>query len=115
MLVRSVRQVRKSRWEEDYERVTTLPSAGKLQQPNVLRAVNEAAGPSSVVIGAAGSLPGDLHKLWKTYEPGGYHLEYGYSCMGYGIAGGSGVERGRREKGGDVVGGGGDAQWIATT
>src|SRR5690625_7437489 len=81
MLVRSVRQVRKSRWEEDYERVTTLPSAGKLQQPNVLRAVNEAAGPSSVVIGAAGSLPGDPPKLWKNSEPGGYHLAYGSSSV----------------------------------
>ncbi len=95
---RSILQERKARWEEEYERVTTLPSAGKLQQPNVLRAVNEAAGPSSVVIGAAGSLPGDLHKLWKTYEPGGYHLEYGYSCMGYEIAGGIGVKMARPEK-----------------
>ena len=41
---------------------------------------------------AAGSLPGDLHKLWRTRQPSGYHLEYGYSCMGYEIAGGLGVK-----------------------
>ena len=41
---------------------------------------------------AAGSMPGDLHKLWRTRQPGGYHMEYGYSCMGYEIAGGLGVK-----------------------
>jgi len=45
-----------------------------------------------VVVCAAGSLPGDLHKLWRTHDPKGYHLEYGYSCMGYEIAGGLGVK-----------------------
>jgi 3D-(3,5/4)-trihydroxycyclohexane-1,2-dione acylhydrolase (decyclizing) len=44
------------------------------------------------MICAAGSLPGDLHKLWRTKKPGGYHMEYGYSCMGYEIAGGLGVK-----------------------
>lgn len=91
-------QERKKRWDEEYERVTTLPAHEKLQQPNVLRAVNEAAGASSVVICAAGSLPGDLHKLWKTFEPGGYHLEYGNSCMGYEIAGGIGVKMAKPDK-----------------
>src|SRR6185312_5445632 len=45
-----------------------------------------------VVVCAAGSLPGDLHKLWRTRDPKGYHVEYGYSCMGYEIAGGLGVK-----------------------
>jgi 3D-(3,5/4)-trihydroxycyclohexane-1,2-dione acylhydrolase (decyclizing) len=45
-----------------------------------------------VVVCAAGSLPGDLHKLWRTRDPNGYHLEYGYSCMGYEISGGMGVK-----------------------
>ena len=49
-------------------------------------------GPQDVVVGAAGSLPGDLHKLWRAREPNTYHLEYGYSCMGYEIAGGLGVK-----------------------
>ena len=44
------------------------------------------------MVSAAGSLPGDLHKLWRTRRPNGYHLEYGYSCMGYEIAGGLGVK-----------------------
>jgi 3D-(3,5/4)-trihydroxycyclohexane-1,2-dione acylhydrolase (decyclizing) len=44
------------------------------------------------VVCAAGGLPGELHKLWRTSQPGGYHLEYGYSCMGYEIAGGLGVK-----------------------
>ena len=47
-------------------------------------------GPRDVVVNAAGSPPGDLHKLWRTRDPKGYHLEYGYSCMGYEIAGGLG-------------------------
>ncbi len=48
--------------------------------------------PSDIMVCAAGSMPGDLHKLWRTREPGGYHMEYGYSCMGYEIAGGLGVK-----------------------
>ncbi len=89
---------RKERWEKESDRVTSIPSIDQLQQPNVLRTVNEAAGKESVVVCAAGSLPGDLHKLWKAYEPGGYHLEYGYSCMGYEIAGGIGVKMAKPDK-----------------
>src|ERR1035441_6429418 len=50
------------------------------------------ARPCDVVLNAAGSLPGDLHKLWRTRRPGGYHMEYGNSCMGYEIAGGLGAK-----------------------
>jgi 3D-(3,5/4)-trihydroxycyclohexane-1,2-dione acylhydrolase (decyclizing) len=53
--------------------------------------VNTFSRPQDVMLCAAGSLPGDLHKLWRTRNPRGYHLEYGYSCMGYEIAGGMGV------------------------
>ena len=53
--------------------------------------LNELSAPDAVVVCAAGSLPGDLHKLWRTRKPGGYHLEYGYSTMGYEIAGGLGI------------------------
>ncbi|MGH9066389.1 MAG: 3D-(3,5/4)-trihydroxycyclohexane-1,2-dione acylhydrolase (decyclizing) [Acidimicrobiales bacterium] len=63
-----------------------------LTQAEVIGAVNEAAGPRDVVVGAAGSLPGDLHKLWRSRDAKGYHVEYGYSCMGYEIAGGLGVK-----------------------
>jgi len=58
----------------------------------VIGAVNRASGPRDVVVCAAGSMPGDLHKLWRTQDPKGYHVEYGYSCMGYEIAGGLGVK-----------------------
>lgn len=62
-------------------------------QAEVIGAVNTAAGPRDVVIQAAGSLPGDLQKLWRTNDPLGYHVEYAFSCMGYEIAGGLGVRR----------------------
>jgi 3D-(3,5/4)-trihydroxycyclohexane-1,2-dione acylhydrolase (decyclizing) len=58
----------------------------------VLGAVNELSGPRDVVVCAAGSMPGDLHKLWRTRDAKGYHVEYGYSTMGYEIAGGLGVK-----------------------
>ena len=63
-----------------------------LAQSTVIGAVNDVAAPSDVVVCAAGSMPGDLHKLWRTRDPKGYHVEYGYSCMGYEIAGGLGVK-----------------------
>ncbi|WP_336215675.1 3D-(3,5/4)-trihydroxycyclohexane-1,2-dione acylhydrolase (decyclizing) [Nonomuraea sp. LPB2021202275-12-8] len=63
-----------------------------LPQSAVIGAVNAAAGDDGVVICAAGSMPGDLHKLWRPSGPGSYHVEYGYSCMGYEIAGGLGVK-----------------------
>jgi 3D-(3,5/4)-trihydroxycyclohexane-1,2-dione acylhydrolase (decyclizing) len=64
-----------------------------LRQASVIGAVNDAAGERGVVVCAAGSLPGDLHKLWRARDPDGkgYHVEYGYSCMGYEIPGGIGV------------------------
>jgi 3D-(3,5/4)-trihydroxycyclohexane-1,2-dione acylhydrolase (decyclizing) len=61
-------------------------------QSAVIGAVNDASAPTDVVVCAAGSMPGDLHKLWRTRDPKGYHVEYGYSCMGYEIAGGLGVK-----------------------
>ena len=57
--------------------------------------VNRVSEPRDVVVCAAGSMPGDLHKLWRTRDPKGYHVEYGYSCMGYEIAGGPGRQDGR--------------------
>jgi len=61
-------------------------------QSEVIGAVNDAAAPRDVVVCAAGSMPGDLHKLWRTRDPKQYHVEYGYSCMGYEIAGALGVK-----------------------
>jgi 3D-(3,5/4)-trihydroxycyclohexane-1,2-dione acylhydrolase (decyclizing) len=61
----------------------------------VIGAVNRAARAEDVVVCAAGGLPGELHKLWRAAGPGSYHLEYGFSCMGYEIAGGLGVRLAR--------------------
>ncbi|MEJ7913400.1 MAG: thiamine pyrophosphate-dependent enzyme, partial [Chitinophagaceae bacterium] len=61
-------------------------------QGEVIGAVNTFSQPKDIVLCAAGSLPGDLHKLWRTRDPKGFHLEYGYSCMGYEIAGGLGAK-----------------------
>jgi 3D-(3,5/4)-trihydroxycyclohexane-1,2-dione acylhydrolase (decyclizing) len=70
----------------------TSPVAGLLTQAEVIGALQRALAPTDVIVCAAGSLPGDLHKLWRARDPKGYHLEYGYSCMGYEIAGGLGVK-----------------------
>ncbi|WP_370204288.1 3D-(3,5/4)-trihydroxycyclohexane-1,2-dione acylhydrolase (decyclizing) [Aeromicrobium sp.] len=64
----------------------------RLVQSAVLGVVNETSDPRDVVLCAAGSMPGDLHKLWRTRDRKGYHVEYGFSCMGYEIAGGLGVK-----------------------
>ena len=79
-------------WDLEVSRLYGLEHGPPISQSEVIGAVNGAAGPRDVVLGAAGSLPGDLHKLWRTRDPKGYHLEYGYSCMGYEIAGGLGVK-----------------------
>jgi 3D-(3,5/4)-trihydroxycyclohexane-1,2-dione acylhydrolase (decyclizing) len=70
----------------------TQAAAGLPTDAQVLGAVNRALGRGATVVCAAGGLPGELHKLWRCAEPGSYHLEYGYSCMGYEIAGGLGVK-----------------------
>ena len=79
-------------WTTEVERIYSQRHGPPVSQAEVIGAVNEFTGPQDVVVCAAGSLPGDLHKLWHTRDPKGYHLEYGYSCMGYEIAGGLGVK-----------------------
>jgi 3D-(3,5/4)-trihydroxycyclohexane-1,2-dione acylhydrolase (decyclizing) len=79
-------------WDREVTRLYTLGHAPVPAQSEVLGAVNELSGPRDVVVCAAGSMPGDLHKLWRTRDPKGYHVEYGYSTMGYEIAGGLGVK-----------------------
>lgn len=79
-------------WETEVERVHNLGHRPILSQGEVIGAVNEGSAPEDVMVCAAGSLPGDLHKLWRARNPKGYHLEYGYSCMGYEIAGGLGIK-----------------------
>ncbi len=79
-------------WEEEVDRIYHLNVDPPISQGEVIGVVNEVSEARDVVVCAAGSLPGDLHKLWRTRDPKGYHLEYGYSCMGYEIAGGLGVK-----------------------
>jgi 3D-(3,5/4)-trihydroxycyclohexane-1,2-dione acylhydrolase (decyclizing) len=80
----------RARWDAAVDAART-PVPGPLTQAQLIGAVNDAARPGDVVVGAAGSMPGDLHKLWRSDDPKQYHVEYGYSCMGYEIAGGLGV------------------------
>jgi len=79
-------------WDAEVSRLYALGHGPLPAQSEVLGAVNDASEPSDVMVCAAGSMPGDLHKLWRTRDPKGYHVEYGYSCMGYEIAGGLGVK-----------------------
>lgn len=79
-------------WEEEVERLFHLDNQPLPSQSEVIGIVNEFSRPEDVVVCAAGSLPGDLHKLWRSRNPKQFHLEYGYSCMGYEIAGGLGIK-----------------------
>jgi 3D-(3,5/4)-trihydroxycyclohexane-1,2-dione acylhydrolase (decyclizing) len=81
----------KDRWEAETDRIFGLRHGPPLSQGEVIGAVNAASRPQDIVVCAAGSMPGDLLKLWRTRQPNGYHLEYGYSCMGYEIGGAIGA------------------------
>jgi 3D-(3,5/4)-trihydroxycyclohexane-1,2-dione acylhydrolase (decyclizing) len=79
-------------WDETVERAYTRAHGPLPAQSEVIGVVNRVSAPRDVVVCAAGSMPGDLHKLWRTRDPKGYHVEYGFSTMGYEIAGGLGVK-----------------------
>ena len=79
-------------WNAVADRAYHLGHAPLPAQSEVIGVVEEAAGETGVVVSAAGSMPGDLHKLWRARDRKQYHVEYGYSCMGYEIAGGLGVK-----------------------
>jgi 3D-(3,5/4)-trihydroxycyclohexane-1,2-dione acylhydrolase (decyclizing) len=79
-------------WTAEVNRQIAPRGSAPFAQAEVIGAVNQSAHPDDVVVCAAGSLPGDLHKLWRAQRPNTYHAEYGYSCMGYEIAGGLGVK-----------------------
>jgi 3D-(3,5/4)-trihydroxycyclohexane-1,2-dione acylhydrolase (decyclizing) len=86
------------RWDHEVGRLYSLGHEPLPAQSEVIGAVNSFSAPEDVVVCAAGSMPGDLHKLWRTRDPKGYHVEYGYSCMGYEIAGGLGVKMAAPER-----------------
>ena len=84
-------------WQGVVARATAPSNRARPSDAEVIGAVRRAAGPEGVIVAAAGGLPGELHKLWQSRAPGDYHLEYGYSCMGYEIAGALGVALARPE------------------
>ena len=82
----------KKEWEAEVDRLFHLGVEPRPAQSEVIGAMWEASGPRDILLSAAGSHPGDLHKLWRTRTPNGYHMEYGYSCMGYEIPGAMGAK-----------------------
>ncbi len=93
----------KAEWFGSVDALTAAPNDNN-QLPTdqqVIGAVQRASTADTVVMSAAGTMPGELHKLWKSSRPGGYHMEYGYSCMGYEIAGAMGVKMAQPER--DVI------------
>ncbi|HQY44101.1 MAG TPA: 3D-(3,5/4)-trihydroxycyclohexane-1,2-dione acylhydrolase (decyclizing) [Paracoccaceae bacterium] len=91
-----------SDWEAATAAVKAAPGTGNLlpTDAQVIGAVQRTAGANTVVMGAAGTMPGELHKIWDAAQ-GGYHMEYGFSCMGYEIAGALGIKMARPEA--DVI------------
>ena len=88
----SLNTVRAERWAAAVTDALSTRPSGELTYANVIGALDRISDDDTVVVSAAGSLPGELHKLWRARRPGSYHVEYGYSCMGYEIAGGLGVK-----------------------
>ncbi|MGA2013128.1 MAG: 3D-(3,5/4)-trihydroxycyclohexane-1,2-dione acylhydrolase (decyclizing) [Solirubrobacteraceae bacterium] len=86
--------VESAAWADTVAGLVAGTDARPLRQAEVIGAVNDAAGETGVVVNAAGAMPGDLHKLWRARDPAGkgYHVEYGYSCMGYEIPGSIGIK-----------------------
>ncbi|MDC1449320.1 3D-(3,5/4)-trihydroxycyclohexane-1,2-dione acylhydrolase (decyclizing) [Candidatus Thioglobus sp.] len=92
-----------SKWNNYYDEITSIKSTSKTMDSlptdaQVLGELKRNGKATDIVVCAAGSLPGELHKLWRTEQTGGYHAEYGFSCMGYEIAGGLGVKMAEPER-----------------
>jgi 3D-(3,5/4)-trihydroxycyclohexane-1,2-dione acylhydrolase (decyclizing) len=87
----SVIKALKQEWDSEVDRLYGAEHEAGFAQTRALGVIQETIDPSSVVVCAAGSLPGDLHRLWRPVEPKTYHMEYGFSCMGYEIAGAFGA------------------------
>ncbi len=93
--------MRWSTWRQAVAAATAPSNAALPSDAQVIGAVQRATPADAIVVCAAGGLPGELHKLWQAREVGTYHLEYGYSCMGYEIAGALGVKLARPDR--DVI------------
>ncbi len=79
-------------WEAEVERIYAIRNQPLPSQGELFGALNELSDPNAIMVNAAGSMPGDLHKLWRARTPKNFHMEYGNSCMGYEIAGGLGIK-----------------------
>ncbi|TYP74095.1 3D-(3,5/4)-trihydroxycyclohexane-1,2-dione acylhydrolase (decyclizing) [Paenibacillus methanolicus] len=102
--------VLKGEWNREVDRLYANEHEAGLAQTRALGVINEALHPSDVIVAAAGSLPGDLHRLWRSAEPKTYHMEYGFSCMGYEVSGAFGAAL--AEPGGDVYAVVGDGSYL---
>ncbi|MBT2486566.1 MULTISPECIES: 3D-(3,5/4)-trihydroxycyclohexane-1,2-dione acylhydrolase (decyclizing) [unclassified Microbacterium] len=91
----------KASWDASVDAAFAPSGLALPGQPEIVGAVQAASAPEDVIVQAAGSLPGDLHKLWRVRDALGYHVEYAFSCMGYEIAGGIGAKRGLLADGDD--------------
>ena len=91
----------KAEWDRIVDDAFAPSGLERPGQPEIIGAVQASSAPEDVIVQAAGSLPGDLHKLWRVRDPLGYHVEYAFSCMGYEIAGGLGAKRGLLADGDD--------------
>ncbi|BBY30828.1 3D-(3,5/4)-trihydroxycyclohexane-1,2-dione acylhydrolase (decyclizing) [Mycolicibacterium sediminis] len=101
-------------WEDTVSAVYRVDDGAALNQNQVIGLANSLSDPRDVVVCAAGSMPGDLHKLWRTRDRKGYHVEYGYSCMGYEIAGGIGAKMAEPDRDVFVMVGDGSYLMMAT-
>ncbi|HEY6041775.1 MAG TPA: thiamine pyrophosphate-dependent enzyme, partial [Anaerolineae bacterium] len=80
------------KWDAEVERIYGIRHGPPISQGELIGAINDLARPQDVVVNAAGSAPGDLHKLWRARDPKSFHIDYGYSTMGYEIPGAMGVK-----------------------
>ncbi|MZQ82151.1 3D-(3,5/4)-trihydroxycyclohexane-1,2-dione acylhydrolase (decyclizing) [Paenibacillus sp. 5J-6] len=100
----------RQQWTAEVDRLYAAQHEAGLAQTRALGVINAEIDPSSVIVCAAGSLPGDLHRLWRPTEPKTYHMEYGFSCMGYEIAGAFGAALAEPER--DVYAMVGDGSYL---
>ena len=97
-------------WDAEVRRIYAIRNEPLPSQGELIGLLNELSSPDGIMLNAAGSMPGDLHKLWRATHPKNFHMEYGYSCMGYEIAGGLGAKLAAPER--DVYVIVGDASYL---
>jgi 3D-(3,5/4)-trihydroxycyclohexane-1,2-dione acylhydrolase (decyclizing) len=111
---RSSTETLATEWDETVSAAYRTDDGAPLNQNQVIGLVNTLSDPRDVVVCAAGSMPGDLHKLWRTRDRKGYHVEYGFSCMGYEVAGGIGAKMAEPDRDVFVMVGDGSYLMMAT-